>query len=139
MENTLFNDGKGLIHVTNRRLVVQGKTYPLRQLTSVEFREDRGEMQQIEKNAWSRPLQIVLHILALIIFLFINWIAGITMFVLTLGVAWAFPYTKPGIEGMCHVMIETAAGTTSVFSSKDRKLVRDIVEALNNALITGEA
>ena len=115
-EQVFYSDSN--VSVTNARLVIFGKTHAMAGITAVSIlREDP-----------SCTLPIVLIIIGLICFAF-SWIAAAIIFI-GLGVAiWVMQ--KP----IYHLVLESASGSQSAFSSKDLGYISEVEAAINDAIV----
>ena len=114
-EQVFYSDSN--VSVTNARLVIFGKTHAMAGITAVSIlREDP-----------SRTLPIVLIIIGLICFVF-SVLAAIIF--IGLGVAiWVMQ--KP----IYHLVLESASGSQSAFSSKDLGYISEVEAAINDAIV----
>ena len=114
-EQVFYSDSN--VSVTNARLVIFGKTHAIAGITAVSIlREDP-----------SRTLPIVLIIIGLICFAF-SVLAAIIF--IGLGVAiWVMQ--KP----IYHLVLESASGSQSAFSSKDLGYISEVEAAINDAIV----
>lgn len=114
-EQVFYSDSN--VSVTNARLVIFGKTHAMAGITAVSIlREDP-----------SRTLPIVLIIIGLICFAF-SWIAAVIL--IALGV-WIWISQKP----IYHLVLESASGSQSAFSSKDFGYISEVETAINDAIV----
>lgn len=114
-EQVFYSDSN--VSVTNARLVIFGKTHAMAGITAVSIlREDP-----------SRTLPIVLIIIGLICFAF-KWILAVIL--IALGV-WIWISQKP----IYHLVLESASGSQSAFSSKDFGYISEVETAINDAIV----
>lgn len=108
-----------LVKVTQSRFIVGGKTYAMRNISSVS-------LYKIEK---SRFIPIVLIVIGVLMLLGENtWFFGV--FLAGLGVTWLWL-----LKDEYAVRISTNAGEVNSIQSVDQAYVQRIVDALNNALV----
>lgn len=118
MNEQVFFDN-GVVSVTSARCILGGKTIPIRSLNAVSMREITP----------SRTLPILLIIVGIILLCCKVWILGILL--IAGGGAW-FYYQK----STYYVHIETSSGSSNAYSSKDRAHIEEVVNALNDAIIS---
>lgn len=116
MEETLFQSGN--VVVTNKRFMVGGKTIALAGVVSVS-------MMYTDP---SRTAPIILLIIGLICLAF-AWLLGVVLIIL--GALWLYSQKR-----VYHVVLESAAGSQEALSSKDEQYISDVVQALNDAIVS---
>lgn len=115
---TIFYNGNS-VTVTQSRFVTESKTYAMRNISSVHLFE-------IVKN---KAKAIVLIIFALL-FLFSKEFFWIGLILIALGIIW-FIF----IKNEYAVRISTNAGEVNSIISQNKEYIREIVNALNEAII----
>lgn len=118
MNEQVFFDN-GVVSVTSARCILGGKTIPVRSLNAVSMLEQTP----------SRALPILLVIVGIILLCCKVWVLGIIL--LVGGAAW-FYFQK----STYFVHIETSSGSSNAYSSKDRAHIQEVVDALNDAIIS---
>lgn len=113
-EAVFFNE-QG-VFVSSARVVVEGQTYALRNITSVRARKD------------GPPI-----LASIVVFVFGLFWMGVSEWS-TLAV-WAVGIPAVWFFRKHHVAIATAAGEQRALSSRDGSFVRRIVEAINSAIV----
>src|SRR5271154_3076624 len=123
-ETIFFQEGE--ILVTNARFVVGSQTFAMRTITSV-----KGEMTPA--NYVGAILLIIIGlIIALIAFLNLVIVVGIFgVLVLAAGI-WIASKRKP----IYAVVLTTAGGEITAHASKDWSYISQIIEALNQSIIS---
>ena len=116
-EQVFFDNGD--ISITSARCILGGKTVPVRSLNSVSM--------LVQKPSYLWP--IILIIIGLIVLFNGSWLIGLIL--AALGAAWLY-FARPTY----FVPNETSSGSSDAFSSKDRGLVEEIVNAINDAIIS---
>ena len=118
-QETVFLNEKN-IHVTNARLVLPAQTYAMSGITSVETGFDKpSKLYPI--------ILIVIGVLALI--------AGMNGFLfgvifIAIGAAWIYK-----LKDTFHMFLHTASGKTQALSSYDESWIKQVVKAVNEAII----
>ncbi|KGI79240.1 DUF6232 family protein [Oleiagrimonas soli] len=117
-EKFFFNQGG--VSVSNARFMVRGQTYAMNGVTSVK--------QSVRHP--SRLLPIVLGILGLI--LLFGGSSGVMWGLIALSIAalWWFSQKSEWI-----VVLNSASGETQALTSKDRRYIDGVIEALNQSII----
>lgn len=118
MNEQVFYDN-GVVSVTSARCLLGGKTVPIRSLNAVSM---------LVKSP-NRIPPIILIVLGIVFLCIKVWLLGI-IFVAG-GAAWYY-FQK----NRYFVHIETASGSSDLYSSKDEAHIQEIVDALNNAIIS---
>lgn len=116
MEETLFQSGD--VVVTNKRFMIGGKTIALAGVVSVSMMYTKP----------SRLGPIVLLILGVIC---LSFSAVLGIILIALGGAWLY-FQKT----VYHVVLESAAGSQEALSSKDEQFIGDVVQAINDAIVS---
>jgi Family of unknown function (DUF6232) len=112
---------QGDITVTSARFIVGSQTFAMRNITSVQIVENKPN------NPYPGYLMIIGCVTALIGFSNSSISAGILGLVIAAaGVYWAWHQTST-----FSVVLTTAAGEVSAYTSQNRKFIATIVEALN--------
>ena len=126
-EQVIYQSGSyGGIIVTKARFVVGGETYAMQGVTSV-----RGLKGTPSKR---RPLSAIGFgaFLALV-----GWEVGGSVFFLLMGLAvmagGVYWWTR--LESAFHIVLRFASGESKVLSGQDGDLVREVVDAVNEALV----
>lgn len=118
MAEQVFYDN-GVISVTSARCILGGKTIPVRSLNSVSMLEESP----------SRLFPILLVVAGIIVLCCGAWIWGIV--IALVGGLWLYFQKK-----IYYVHIETSSGSSNAYESFDRAHVQEIVNALNDAIIS---
>lgn len=118
MTEQVFYDN-GVVSVTNARCILGGKTIPVRSINAVSMLVESP----------SRLFPILLVIIGIVLICFKAWLFGIIL--AAAGGAWLY-FQK----NTYYVHIETAAGSSNAYSSKDSAHIQEIVDALNDAIIS---
>ena len=122
-ESTFFQSGD--IAVTNARFVVGAQTFAMRGITSVEGVETPA--------SYTGPIILVLIGLIMAVNLFNGGIGlgifGVLVIAAAIGIAMR---RKPTFA----VVLRTAGGEVTAYQSMDRNYIAQIIEALNQAIIS---
>lgn len=116
-EQVFFDNGD--VSITSARCILSGKTVPVRSLNSVSMLVENPP----------RLFPILLIIAGIILLCCGIWIWGLIL--AAAGAAWLYFQKK-----IYYVHIETSSGSSNAYSSINRELVQEIVDALNNAIIS---
>ncbi|MDE5786761.1 MAG: hypothetical protein K2H98_09535 [Duncaniella sp.] len=116
-EQVFFDNGQ--ISVTSARCILEGKTIPVRSLNAVSM------LVETPSRLW--PILVI--VVGLIVLFCGSWLWG--LIVTALGAAWLYFQ-----RNIYYVHIETSSGSSNAYSSTDRGLVEQIVNALNDAIIS---
>lgn len=116
-EQTFFSSGN--VTVTNSRLIVDGQTYAMSNITSVAAASEKP----------SRVWPIVLGLFAL-------FMAPAQVWVVVIGLAavavWLWVSQKPKY----WVSLSTSGGDKKAVWSHDRDWIQSVVQAVNNAIVS---
>lgn len=118
MSEQVFFDN-GVVSVTSARCILGGKTIPVRSLNAVTMLEENP----------SKTFPIILIIIGIILLCCKVWLWGAILAVA--GAAWIYFLKK-----IYYVHIETSSGSSNAYSSTDRAHIEEIVNALNDAIIS---
>ncbi|MDH2917858.1 MAG: DUF6232 family protein [Sideroxydans sp.] len=118
-QETVFLNEKN-IHVTNARLVLPAQTYAMSGITSVE-------------TGYDQPSKLIPIILIIIGVLALT--AGMKGFFIgaifiAIGGAWIYM-----MKNTYHMFLHTASGKTQALSSYDESWIKQVVKAVNEAII----
>jgi|HubBroStandDraft_2_1064218.scaffolds.fasta_scaffold556364_2 hypothetical protein len=122
-ESIFFRSGN--VTVTNARFIVGAQTFAMRGITSV---------QGIQKSA-NRSWPIVLLLVGLIFAVGLfngSLIFGIFGLLVIAGAIWIMIIQKPSFA----VVLRTAGGEITAYESKNREHMTQIIQALNNAIVS---
>ncbi|CAN7609148.1 DUF6232 family protein [Caballeronia sp. LjRoot34] len=109
---------RGNVSVTNARFIVPGQTYAMSNVTSIKH----VETPPSKLPGW-------LLIIGGAVFCFGKiWVLGLLLIAGGAGVLWK-------AKGKYDVMLQTSSGEVRAFGSTDPGLVREIVMALNEAIV----
>ncbi|MCT8866313.1 DUF6232 family protein [Shewanella xiamenensis] len=120
-EKVFFN--KGNVMVTNSRFIVNGQTYAISNVTSVKASE----------NSSSQASVFLLFILGFMCFFLDAGYVGVGVGILLWVIAF---YDFKTIKHTYSVILNTSAGENKALSSQDEGYVKDIVKALNDAIVS---
>lgn len=118
MAEQVFYDN-GVISVTSARCILGGKTIPIRSLNSVSMLEQSP----------SRLFPILVVLAGIIVIFCGAWVWG--LIIAFAGILWLYFQKK-----IYFVHIETSSGSSNAYESFDRAHVEEIVNALNDAIIS---
>lgn len=116
-ERTFYQDSA--VTVTQSRFVVSGKTYAMRNISSVH-------VGKIEPSKTGATILLVLGIL----FCFSNDIRALGIVMLVLGAIWMLL-----LKNQYAVRISSNSGEANGLVSKDQNYITKIVDAVNDAMI----
>lgn len=117
MEETVFYDKNG-VKVTNARFIVNGQTYTMNGVTSVQ--------QMLVKPKMTGP--IVLGILAFLLFSAQLWFEA----AIFCGVAFLWGYS---LKATWVVALNSSSGENKALSSKDPAFISEVLNALNESIV----
>jgi hypothetical protein len=122
-EITFFKNAD--IAVTNARFIVGARTFAMRGITSVEG------VEEPPRNGWAVVFIIFGMILVLTLFVSFSFIGifGILIFASSM---WAAIQAKPTFS----VVLRTAGGEVTAYRSHEREHAAQIIQALNNAIVS---
>lgn len=115
-ERTFFSNGN--VTVTNSRLIVDGQTYAMSNITSVAAASEKP----------SRVWSVVLGVFALLL-------APSQVWVLVLGLAAAAIWLWVSQKPKYWVSLSTSGGDKKAVWSHDQEWIQSIVHAVNNAIV----
>lgn len=118
-EKDFYSNGN--VSITNSRFIVGSTTYAMNGVTSVK----RGETNPSKV---APIIMCIIGAIALINGTATSFLVGAILIIL--GVLW-FRAIKPEYI----VFLNSASGESQALSSKDRKYIDDVINALNNAII----
>ncbi|HVZ39672.1 MAG TPA: DUF6232 family protein [Candidatus Kapabacteria bacterium] len=113
-EQKIFENGD--VVVTDKRFIVDGRTYPVANITSVRALE-------------RTPNRIIPILLIAGGLLIVPKLKGGSLFPIGVGVLWLLHARKS-----YHVGVTTAAGEAQALTRRDERLVTEVVGALNRAI-----
>lgn len=130
-EQTIFQQGEVLI--TTARFVVPGETYAMSGIVSVKTAIATREKDQKSSNPCSVLLgSVVMFMFAIGTFSFGKWLVGtILLFVAVVSASVVF-YKEPATH---TVVLRTSSSEIKALESQDEQFIRNIVEALNEAIV----
>jgi hypothetical protein len=130
-ETTIYQQGE--VHITNLRAVFHTKTYAISNITSVDS-------QRIEASGCAPAFLVILGIFLALFGIGAatgrNGDAGdIVMIIIGAVMVFGGAYVSRTAKPTYAVNLTTAAGEVKAYTSADETTIKNIVEALNNAII----
>ena len=117
-ENVFLETGD--VKVTTARFISQGQTYAMSQITSVKA----------SKKTPSRVGPILFILVGIIFQIFSSTVAFGALALIGGGIAWLI-LQKPSYV----IILNSASGETEALLSKDGTYIKNVVDAINNAII----
>ncbi|MDE7363580.1 MAG: hypothetical protein K2N27_01640 [Ruminococcus sp.] len=118
MSEQVFFDN-GVVSVTSARCILRGQTIPVRSLNAVSMLQENPP----------KTFPIILVIIGVILLLCKVWLWGAIIAVA--GAAWLYFMKK-----IYYVHIETSSGSSNAYGSTDKAHIQEIVDAINDAIIS---
>ena len=123
-EKTFFSDKQ--VTVTESRFVTDGKTYVMKNISSVQV----GEIIPNRRSP-------ILLLIAGSILTLIGFSESIQIAIFGLAIVVVAGFWLNGLRTIYTVRITSNSGEGDAFSSKDKSRIEDIVEAINSSIISG--